>query len=335
MALGAILVVLYVLTTPSTGAMAQSNTHGAAASALSLREVVKGAVGPFPSHSDGYGNPGASGLGYIAVVTLHTGQTPKEFAIPGQNGEGLDGTVAFDRAEANGAYMGQINLIVASSFIGLNGAIWGYDIAKAMDIAERKPFKLFEITESTAGRVPVYPADPLIDAASRLLGARDAPRFPLLPGAQVIAAHKEITAVGPTTVWCGIAIAIAENRDIDANAIMELCGELRGQSAGETEEQYFRLVRENLAKSVMRVGANQDVKYREIFVGVKHEFVPEGSVGYAMATAPYIVLAKGAVPPGGPEKLLEMNISDWEKALQRRPKREANPAISLPLDRKP
>ncbi|WP_041354972.1 histidine decarboxylase, pyruvoyl type [Nitrosococcus halophilus] len=86
---------------------------------MSLTEIVKGAVGPFPSHSDGYGNPGASGLGYISVVTLQTGQTLKELALPGQQGAGLDGTVAFDRAEATGTYIGQINLIVASSFSGL------------------------------------------------------------------------------------------------------------------------------------------------------------------------------------------------------------------------
>ncbi|WP_256996531.1 histidine decarboxylase, pyruvoyl type [Methylococcus capsulatus] len=285
--------------------------------ALSLPEVVKGAVGPFPAHSDGYGNPGASGLGYITLITLHTGQTRRELAITGQTGEGLDGTLAFDRAEANGAYLGQINLIVASSFVGVNGAIWGYDVAKAAEIGERK---LFEIGEPKTGGIPVYPADPLLDAAARLLGTRDAPRFPLLPGAQVIAAHKEITAPGPATVWCGVAIAIAAHRATDASAIMELCGKHRGRSGRNPPgEHYFRLIRRNLAKSVLRVGANQGVRYREIFVVVKHEFVPPGSIGHAMATAPYIVLANNAVPPGGPEKLLEMGIYDWERTVQERP----------------
>lgn len=335
-ALATILAVLDVLTPFSAGVLARSDPQAAipgASPALSLPEVVKGAVGPFPSHSDGYGNPGASGLGYIALITLHTGQTRRELAITGQTGEGLDGTLAFDRAEAGGAYLGQVNLIVASSFIGINGAIWGYDVAKASEIGERK---LFEIPEPKTGGIPVYPADPLLDAASRLLGTRDTPRFPLLPGAQVIAAHKEITARGPATVWCGVAIGIAEHRDTDASAIMELCGKRRGRSGRDpTGEFYFRLIRQNLAKSVMRVGANQGVRYREIFVGVKREAVPEGSVGHAMATAPYIVLAKNAVPPGGPEKLLEMNISAWERALQGRPPHEADRAAGSPPDRKP
>ena len=34
---------------------------------LTLEEIVNGAVGPFDSYCDGYGNPGASGLGYISV----------------------------------------------------------------------------------------------------------------------------------------------------------------------------------------------------------------------------------------------------------------------------
>lgn len=82
-------------------------------------------------------------------------------------------------------------------------------------------------------------------------------------------------------------------------------------------------MREKLVQSVIRVGKNQNVKYREIFVGIKHESIRKGVIGYAMATVPYIVLAKEAVPPGGPEKLLEMKISDWEKALQQRKKRKA------------
>jgi histidine decarboxylase len=285
-------------------------------SALSLSKIVKGAVGPFSIHSDGYGNPGASGLGYISVVTLHAGLASRELVIPGQKGEGLDGTVAFDRAEASGAYIGQINLIVASSFSGPNGAIWGFDIAKAADIAKGRPDKLFDVTVSDNSIIPVYSLDPLLDAGSRLFGTRDRPRFPLLPGAHVIAAHKEITALGPTNVWCGLAIAIAEDRKINANVIIELCGEFKAKTIDKTEEQYFHLVRENLAKSVIRVGKNQSVRYSKIFVGVTNEPVPEGSVGYAMATVPYVVLAKGAVPSGGPEKLLEMNISDWEKTLQ-------------------
>lgn len=308
--------------TSAVSAAAINETGGTTASGrqtsgapMSLTEVVKGAIAPFAAYSDGYGNPGASGAGYIAVATIHTGKTPKELAIRGQVGEGLDGTVAFDRAETSGTYIGQINLVVASSFCGLNGALWGYDVARAVEIAGQKPVKLSEIAATNSSSIPIYPLDPLLDAGARLFGTRDTPRFPLLPGAHVTAAHKEIVAVGPTMVWCGLAIAVAKDRKTDANLIMELCGEYKRKAKGKTEEQYFAQVRENLAKSVMRVGENQNIKYGEMFVGTKHEVIPEGHVGYAMATVPYVVLAKDSVPPGGPEKLVEMTLPEWEQTL--------------------
>ena len=41
--------------------------------AMSLQDVVGGAIGPFDDYCDGYGNPGSSGPGYISVVKLSTG----------------------------------------------------------------------------------------------------------------------------------------------------------------------------------------------------------------------------------------------------------------------
>jgi histidine decarboxylase len=281
----------------------------------SLEKIVEGAIGPFSAHSDGYGNPGASGLGYISVVTLHTGQVLKQLSVRGQRDEGLDGTVAFDRAEASGAYIGQINLIVASSFSGINGAIWGYDIAKSADLMGQKDAKLFDVTTTDARIVPVYSVEPLLDAGARLFGTRDNPKFPILPGAHVIAAHKGINAAGPTNLWCGVAIGIAENRSVNANLIMELCGEFNQTREGESDDRDFDKVRKNLAKSILRVGENQNASYKEIFVGVAHETIRDGYVGYAMVTVPFIVLAKNAVPAGRPENLLKMKLTDWEKAV--------------------
>ena len=47
--------------------------HQHAHKTLSQKQVVNGAVGPFDTYCDGYGNPGASGLGYISVLKLSTG----------------------------------------------------------------------------------------------------------------------------------------------------------------------------------------------------------------------------------------------------------------------
>lgn len=280
------------------------------AEATSLSEIIRSAVGPFENYCDGYGNPGANGSGYVSVITLHVGKTPRTLKVAGQNGEGLDGTVAFDEAEASEAYIGQINLIVASSFAGLNGAIWGYDIAKADELIHSPKIPLFTLNQGLA-EIPVYSMEPILEAGKRLFGTREQKRFPMLPGAHVVAAHKDIIADGPTTVWCGMALGVANNRNRDANLIMELCGELKPKSYGKSK--YFRQVLRKLADSVLQVGENQGVGYKEIFVGFSHEFIPSGYVGAALATAPYVVLAKNAIPQAGPQILLDMTISDWER----------------------
>ena len=127
----AIIVVIYPVV-----AQAEQNTavFEKTVDATSFSEIVRSAVGPFETYCDGYGNPGANGTGYVSVITLHVSKVPKTMMLAGQKGEGLDGTVAFDKAESSEAYIGQINLIVASSFSGLNGVIWGYDIAKADEL---------------------------------------------------------------------------------------------------------------------------------------------------------------------------------------------------------
>ena len=99
-------------------------------SPITRAQVVKGAVGPFDDYCDGYGNPGASGIGYISVLKLSTGTVAKTLDTV------LEGIVSYDRAEKNDAYAGQINMIAASSFTGINGAVWGYDLARHDGLAD-------------------------------------------------------------------------------------------------------------------------------------------------------------------------------------------------------
>jgi histidine decarboxylase len=305
MAAAIALVIFPVVAQSEQSAAALGKTVGA----TSLSEIVGSAVGPFDAYCDGYGNPGANGTGYVSVLTLHVGKVPKSSKLTGQKGKGLDGTVAFDKAESSEAYIGQINLVVASSFSGLNGVIWGYDIAKADELIRSPLASLFTLQRGRT-ETPVYSMEPLLDAGKRLFGTREEKRFPMLPGAHIVAAHKDIIVVGPTTAWCGMALGIASDRQHYANLFMELCGELKLQSAGK--RKYFSQVLHKLAESVALVGENQGVGYKEIFVGIRHEFIPSGYVGAALATAPYVVLAKNAIPQSGPQSLLSMSITDWE-----------------------
>lgn len=41
---------------------------------MTLADIVSGAIGPYERFCDGYGNPGARGLGYLAVLKLEIGR---------------------------------------------------------------------------------------------------------------------------------------------------------------------------------------------------------------------------------------------------------------------
>jgi hypothetical protein len=145
---------------------------------LSSAEIVSGAVGPFDDYCDGYGNPGASGLEYISVLKLSTGMVAKTMD------QGLEGIVSYGRAEKNDAYAGQINMITASSFNGLNGAIWGYDVARHDGLTDGSIQPIMRRTRHDGVEIPIY----------------------------------------PTTVWSAIALSIAEHRDRDSSLFIEDVG---------------------------------------------------------------------------------------------------------------
>jgi histidine decarboxylase len=200
---------------------------------ITLDQVINGAVGPFDSYCMGYMNPGASGDGYIATMKLSVDKVSLEGLDPG-----TEGIVSYDRCEKDDAYIGQINMGTASSFCGINGALWGYHLAVADAIADNSLQPLFTYPGPdyppdeklpTQGIVPVYPVGPLLDAAVRLFGRMDKTgagetdlrRFPPMPGAHVICANKDASQVGPGYIWSAIAIAIAEDRTQAANLFIE------------------------------------------------------------------------------------------------------------------
>ncbi len=278
-----------------------------------LAKIVNGAVGPFDKYCDGYGNPGASGLGYICAMTLDVGIAEDDLDPV------LNGIVAYDRAETQGeAYIGQINMQVASSFCGLNGALWGYDLAQADEIAAGKAKALFTITRHDQKNIPVYSADPLLDAGARLFGTKEKRRFPLLPGSHVICATKEYTSPGPKYIWSAIAISIADDRAVDSNLFIEDAGEVALKDADDLAVFADELVHK-IATCAVRCGENNHALYKEIWVSYRIKWIPDGKVGCALVAAPYLVIAKDAIPGGKPEGLLNMTISDWEKKMSLAP----------------
>jgi histidine decarboxylase len=278
--------------------------------ALTRDEVVNGAIGPFDDYCDGYGNPGASGLGYISVLKLSTGTVVKNLDTV------LESIVSYDRAEKNDAYAGQINMLAASSFNGLNGAVWGYDLARHDGLIDGSIEPIMRRRRHHGAEIPVYPVAPLLEAGERLFGTEASRRFPLLPGSHVVCATKDTTVNGSTSVWSAIALAIAEHRDRDSSLFIEDVGQdIPGGTHGERENVLHARM-EHIVDSVVLCGEDQDVKYKEMFVGFKMEWVPEGHVGCALTCAPYLVLAKNAAPDPA-SRLLDMSLSQWEERFAR------------------
>ncbi|GBE58061.1 histidine decarboxylase proenzyme precursor [bacterium BMS3Abin01] len=277
---------------------------------MELEDVVNGAVGPFDEYCDGYGNAGASGLGYVSVLKLQTGKVRADMD------KVLEGIVSYDRAETLGAYVGQINMVAASSFCGLNGAVWGYHLARAESIADASIQPLFYRQRGDGVKIPVYSVEPLLDAGRALFGTMGERRFPPLPGAHVNCAVKSHTVKGPTSIWCAIGLAMAEDRQRDSNLFVEDAGDAPHLESDEDRMAYLENLMEHMATSIVLCGDDSSVKYKEIFLGYRTGWIPEGYVGCALTCAPYVVLARNAVPPAGAAAMLSMKLSEWEAAVR-------------------
>ena len=267
----------------------------------------------------GYGNVDTNGY-YITTVKLETGKV----SIKGLGkDEVLEGIVAYDRAEKNGAYVGQINMITVSSFAGPNSAIWGYDIA---EISNLRSVKLYDMEN-----IPVYSMDPLLQATQTLFGTEKNRLFPPLAGAHVPCAAKSANSNDPSTgeptsgwVWCYLSLAIAENREQDACLFVEDAGffadEFTYGKVKQLDEQ--KVIKkldkktQQVTKSQMLCGKDQNVTFKEIFVSYRYLRVNQDHYGTAFTCAPYVTLAGNAYPPGGASQLASMSLKEWQESVQ-------------------
>lgn len=277
------------------------------------------AVSPYQDFCDGYGRPGSRGIGYVCVVKVATGTVEKtdDFLV--------DGIVAYDRAEANDAYIGQINMETASSFCGIAGNVWGYDLARNAAVDTEPP--LFEIAQYDGSMLPVYDAAPLIDAGVALFGRQDARRFPPAPGAHVICANKSTTNLRPATgsldpaqgeaygVWCYIALSISRDRDNSADLFIEDSGTWTKNDDASELKAFLDRHRKSVAWSIVACGKDQSVLYDRTFISYASVIMQPGTIGTALTVAPYITLAKGAVPTAGFDALYLMSLTEWDSAV--------------------
>ena len=139
-------------------------------------KVISRAIGPSKEFCMGYMNPGMpDGGGYISTMKLSVGTVDIK---------GLDvvteSILAYDRCGRSDAYFGQVNMLnTSSAFCGLNGAIWGLDLAVHEDIVSGKAVPMYMQPQVSGKEIPVYNVRPLLDATERLFGKEKQQRFHL------------------------------------------------------------------------------------------------------------------------------------------------------------
>jgi len=282
-------------------------------------KIDKTAISPYDRYCDGYSRPGAQGNGYVSVVKVATGTVVKTDDFL------LDGIVAYDRAEANDAYIGQINMETASSFCGVAGQVWGYDLATADVIAKGEQKPVLEVKQYDGSILPLYDAQPLIDAGIELFGVENNRRFPPAPGAHVICANKSVTVLRPKEeplrkcqaygVWCFIALSIAKDRDNAADLFIEDAGPWTQNDNPDDLKAFLKKHRKSVAWSIVACGKDQSVLYDRTYIGFAYTIMKPGEVGTALTVAPYITLARNAIPSGGFNSLNTMLLSEWVKEM--------------------
>jgi len=279
------------------------------------------ALSPYEAFCDGYGRPGAEGMGYVCVLKVATATVEKtDDAL-------LDGIVALDRAEAAEAYLGQINMETASSFCGIAGQVWGYDLAVADAIAQGRQAPLFSVIQHDGSPLPIFDGTPLLEAGKALFGTAEARRFPLAPGAHVICANKSVTAYRPRQgpprsdqgqahgVWCYLALSIARDRGAAADLFMEDAG-VWAEGDSETDlRHWLENHRRCVADSIVACGRGQGTLFDRTYISDAYTLIPPGHLGVALAVAPYIVLARKAVPNRDFGRLSKLTLKEWERLV--------------------
>lgn len=286
---------------------------------LNKQAILDAALSPFEDYCNGFASPGNSGNSYILTPLLAVGKDKIRFAHQGSTR--LDEINAFDLAEVETAYIGQLNLIQVSSFCGPQGLVWGYDIAQK-DIFRTVPLLVGHQYKNISGDpIQIYSAWPLIEASVALYGSRDAQRFTIFPGSHVPTAYKSyiFCNLPPLEevrhIYCTIGLGIPKDRHKNAVLLMEDVGWMpRHADRPDFSEQHQHLL-DSIVRSVVRIGENQRVEYEKIYVAFKEIPVEAQEVGCALVVAPYITLARNAIPPGGTGQLAESNLAQWQASL--------------------
>lgn len=251
-----------------------------------VKKILETAISPYEEYSEGYGNIGASGNGYILGVTLAATAVKRQFTHVGS--QMLDEINAFDTAETHGPYIGQINMSTVSSFCGPQGLIAGYDILNSDFFNEKEQVEF--ISTQLGIDMPVYDIKPLIRATEYIFGTNQNRKYILRPGSHVPCANKVIKADKPSYIFSSIAVGIAKERETSACLLMENVGVIYDLDIDLKKVEIE--IKDALARSQIQVGLNQKVEYERVYAGVTFARVLDDQVGCALVAAPYFTIPR-------------------------------------------
>ena len=283
---------------------------------MNKNEFIRGIVGRYGKYCDGFA---LSNWAYVTAVTVHTNIMEHHLSLSKLvDPSKLYQINAFDLAEVSGPYMGQINMITVSSFSGPNGFIWGYDLAKNedLDVFKKEPLLTLTNNRDDKNKIVVYSASPLIAASYELFGTEKEKHFPLYPGSHVPCVNSFYHSMPKDKyVFSAIGIGIVEDRTKNTDLFMQYADGIK-KSINEDEAKVEII--KALAESVIEVGRNQRLKYKEIYVEVEIKKIPNNKYGCAFTAIPYLLLAKDAIPNQKVEILSTLSLSKWKDLVQDR-----------------
>jgi histidine decarboxylase len=270
------------------------------------------AISPYNEYCDGFGCPGASGNSYVLGLVLGVGKDKIKLSHPGSSV--LDEINAFDLAEVDSAYIGQLNMIIVSSFCGPQGLIWGYDIAfnRLTNNITNKIYKNIE-----GQKVKIFSADSIIAATKSLFGTKENRMFPIKPGSHVPFAGKNYKFEGPKRIYCAIAMGIPENREKNAVLLMEDIGWIPLNYHKKNKKEIYMIIYDNLIRSVLEIGENQNVNYSSILVSLRDLDIKSGEIGCSLVAAPYFTLARNALGNISLNELVSTNLQYWNRSIKK------------------
>ncbi|RJP26797.1 MAG: hypothetical protein C4536_15245 [Actinobacteria bacterium] len=270
----------------------------AAANGFSPRDVLRSSIGPQRQFCIGYTGQG----GYCIAPVISIGSTRETISRGGS--KILDAIVAYDDAEVEDTYIGQINMITVSSFCGPQGVIWGYDLAWN---GIPSPPLLSEGEAAEFAGLRIINGASLRQSSRMLFGTRRKRHFPLQPGSHVPCAAKYRSYRGPCVLYAAMAIGIPEERGSHACLFMEDVGKCTAYAAESDGEKERKRITLNVIRSILRIGENHGIHYGTVIADVVVEGIREGHVGCALVAAPYFHLAADAYE----HDLHRLSLQQW------------------------